>query len=104
MINSQAERRRKSATNDLSNTLTEAQDMLGRAATETGARASDIRSQVSDKLAAAKLKLQDLQDDAIERAKAAAQVTDDYVRDNPWQAIGVSAAVAFLIGVLVSRR
>ena len=104
MINSQAERRRKSATKDLSDTLTEAQDMLGRAAAETGARASDIRSQVSDKLAAAKLKLQDLQDDAIDRAKAAAHVTDDYVRDNPWQAIGVSAAVAFLIGVLVSRR
>jgi ElaB/YqjD/DUF883 family membrane-anchored ribosome-binding protein len=104
MINSQAERRRKSATKDLSDTLTEAQDMLGRAAAETGARASDIRSQVSDKLAAAKLKLQDLQDDAIDRAKAAAQVTDDYVRENPWQAIGVSAAVAFLAGVLVSRR
>ena len=104
MINSQAERRRTSATKDLSDTLTEAQDMLGRAAAETGARASDIRSQVSDKLAAAKLKLQDLQDDAVDRAKAAAQVTDDYVRDNPWQAIGVSAAVAFLIGVLVSRR
>jgi ElaB/YqjD/DUF883 family membrane-anchored ribosome-binding protein len=53
---------------------------------------------------AAKLKLQDLQDDAVDRAKAAVRVTDDYVRDNPWQAIGAAAAVGFLVGVLVSRR
>jgi ElaB/YqjD/DUF883 family membrane-anchored ribosome-binding protein len=104
MINTQTERRRRSAAKDLSDTLSEAQDMLGRAAAETGARASDIRSQVAAKLSAAKSKLQDLQDDAINRAKAAAQVTDEYVRDNPWQAIGVSAAVGFLVGVLVSRR
>jgi ElaB/YqjD/DUF883 family membrane-anchored ribosome-binding protein len=104
MINTQTERRRRSAAKDLSDTLSEAQEMLGRAAAETGSKASDIRSQVAAKLSAAKSKLQDLQDDAIDRAKAAAQVTDEYVRDNPWQAIGVSAAVGFLVGVLVSRR
>jgi ElaB/YqjD/DUF883 family membrane-anchored ribosome-binding protein len=104
MINTNTERRRRSAAKDLSDTLTEAQDMLGKAAAETGAKASDIRSQVAAKLATAKSKLQDLQDEAVDRAKAAAQVTDEYVRDNPWQAIGVSAAVGFLVGVLVSRR
>jgi len=26
------------------------------------------------------------------------------VRDNPWQALGVAAAVGFLMGLLVSRR
>jgi ElaB/YqjD/DUF883 family membrane-anchored ribosome-binding protein len=31
-------------------------------------------------------------------------VTDDYVRDNPWQAIGVAAAIGFLVGLVVSRR
>ena len=78
--------------------------MLKQAAAETGERASDLRSQVEAKLMAAKLKLQDLQDDAVDRAKAAARVTDDYVRDNPWQAIGAAAAVGFLVGVLISRR
>ena len=35
---------------------------------------------------------------AVDQAKAAARATDDYVHDNPWQAIGVAAAVGFLVG------
>ena len=98
------QRGRKSVVKDFGDTLSEAETLLKQAATETGERASDLRAQVEAKLRSAKLKLQDLQDDAIDRAKAAARVTDDYVRDNPWQAIGAAAAVGFLAGVLVSRR
>jgi ElaB/YqjD/DUF883 family membrane-anchored ribosome-binding protein len=45
-----------------------------------------------------------LQGDADAGAHAAARVTDDYVHDNPWQAIGVAAAVGFLAGLLIARR
>ena len=34
----------------------------------------------------------------------AADVTDKYVHDNPWQAIGVAAGVGFLLGLLIGRR
>jgi ElaB/YqjD/DUF883 family membrane-anchored ribosome-binding protein len=34
----------------------------------------------------------------------AARATDQMVRDNPWRAIGVGAAVGLLLGYLVSRR
>src|SRR5450755_1461516 len=97
-------RGRKSLVKDFGDVLAEAETLLKQAAAETGERASDLRSQVESKLLSAKLKLQDLQDDAVDRAKAAAQYTDDYVRDNPWQAIGAAAAVGFLVGVLISRR
>ena len=39
-----------------------------------------------------------------DQAKAAARVTDDYVHDNPWQAIGVAAAVGFVVGLMMNRR
>jgi ElaB/YqjD/DUF883 family membrane-anchored ribosome-binding protein len=104
MTASRLERGRKSLVKDFGDVLAEAESLLKQAAAETGERASDLRSQVESKLLSAKLKLQDLQDDAVDRAKAAAKVTDDYVRDNPWQAIGAAAAVGFLVGVLVSRR
>jgi ElaB/YqjD/DUF883 family membrane-anchored ribosome-binding protein len=104
MTAAKLERTRKSLVKDFGDVLAEAETLLKQAAAETGERASDLRSQVESKLMAAKLKLQDLQDDAIDRAKAAARVTDDYVRDNPWQAIGAAAAVGFLVGVLISRR
>lgn len=98
------ERSRKAIVQDFGDVLGEAESLLRQAAKETGDKASDLRSQVEAKLLAAKLKLQELQDDAIDQAKAAARATDDYVRDNPWQAIGAAAAVGFLIGMLVSRR
>jgi ElaB/YqjD/DUF883 family membrane-anchored ribosome-binding protein len=89
---------------DFSAVLAEAEDMLKRAATETGEKARDLRSQVEAKLLTAKLKMQELEGQAIDQAKAAARATDDYVHDNPWQAIGVAAAVGFLVGLVISRR
>jgi ElaB/YqjD/DUF883 family membrane-anchored ribosome-binding protein len=95
---------RESLVEDFSTMLTEAEDLLKRASTETGERARDLRAQVEAKLLAAKLRLQELEGEAVDRAKAAAQYTDDYVHDNPWQAIGVAAAVGFLVGLLMNRR
>jgi len=77
---------------------------LKKAASETGDKARDLRAQVDTKLKEAKVKLADLEDQAMDRAKAAARATDDYVHDNPWQVIGVAAAVGFLAGLLMNRR
>jgi ElaB/YqjD/DUF883 family membrane-anchored ribosome-binding protein len=95
---------REKLVDDFSEMLTEAEDLMKRAANETGDRAKDLRTQVEAKLLAAKLRLQELQGDAVDQAKAAARVTDDYVHDNPWQAIGVAAAVGFVVGLMMNRR
>ena len=95
---------RESLLDDFSAMLTEAEELLRRAGNETGERAKDLRAQVEAKLLAAKLKLQELEGEAMDRARAAARVTDDYVHDNPWVAVGTAAAVGFLLGLLVSRR
>jgi ElaB/YqjD/DUF883 family membrane-anchored ribosome-binding protein len=104
MVAAKSGRGRKSTVKDFSDALDDANTLLRDAAAETGERASDLRSQVAAKLLSAKLKLQDLQDDAVDRAKATARATDDFVRDNPWQAMGAAAALGFLVGVLISRR
>ena len=95
---------RESLLDDFSTMLTEAEDLLRRAGNETGERAKDLRAQVEAKLLAAKLRLQEMEGEAIDRAKAAARVTDDYVHDTPWRAIGAAVAAGFLIGLLVNRR
>ncbi len=89
---------------DFTDVLAEAESLLRQAAKESGEKANDLRGQVETKLRAAKIRLNDLQQDAAESAKAAARVTDDYVRDNPWQAIGIAAAVGFMAGLALSRR
>jgi ElaB/YqjD/DUF883 family membrane-anchored ribosome-binding protein len=95
---------RETLLDDFSAMLTEAEDLLRRAGNETGERAKDLRAQVEAKLLAAKLRLQELEGEAMDRARAAARVTDDYVHDNPWRAIGVAAVVGFLAGMLINRR
>ena len=39
----------------------------------------------------------------MEEAKAAAKATDRYVRDNPWQAVGIAAGVSFLVGWMLGH-
>ena len=85
-------------------TQAEAEDLLKKASNETGDRARDLRSQVESKLLPAKLRLQEFQGDALDRAKSAAGTTDDYVHDNPWPVIGAAAAIGFLAGLLMNRR
>lgn len=95
---------RESLLDDFSSMLSDAEDLLKRAGNESGERAKDLRAQVEAKLLAAKLRLQELQGEAVDRAKDAAQATDDYVHDNPWWAIGLAAAVGLAAGLLMNRR
>lgn len=43
-----------------------------------------------------------------QKASAAARSTDEYVHENPWQAVGVAAALAglagLIAGLLIARR
>jgi ElaB/YqjD/DUF883 family membrane-anchored ribosome-binding protein len=99
-----ADSSRAKIADEFATAMSEAQDMLQRAASETGDRARDLRSQVETKLLHAKLRLQELEGEAVDRARDAARATDDYVHDHPWQAIGVAAAAGFLVGLLMNRR
>lgn len=95
---------RQKLVDDFSAMLTEAEELLRRAGKETGDEARDLRSQVESKLLAAKLRLQELEGQAVDRAKAAARATDDYVHEHPWLSIGVAAAVGFVAGLMMNRR
>jgi ElaB/YqjD/DUF883 family membrane-anchored ribosome-binding protein len=98
------EQARGKIVDEFSAVLTEAEEMLKRASNETADRAKDLRSQVEAKLMNAKLRLQEFQGHAVDRAKETARATDDYVHDHPWQAIGVAAVLGFVVGLLMNRR
>ena len=89
---------------EFSSVLSEAETLLDKAAKETGDKARDLRSQVEARLLSAKLKLQELEGEAVDRAKAAARATDDYVHANPWRSVGIAAGAGLVIGMLISRR
>jgi len=89
---------------DFKAVVADTEELLKLTAGQAGDKVADVRVRLTDKLTAAKYKLQDLEAAVVEKTKAAARVTDDYVHENPWKAVGVAAGVGFLLGLLVNRR
>ena len=52
----------------------------------------------------ARFEAADVQVVVVEKGKQAARVTDDYVHEHPWAAIGIAAGVGVLVGLLVNRK
>ena len=63
------DRTRDKIVDEFSAIVGEAETLLNKAATETGDKARDIRSQVESKLLSAKLRLQELEGQAVDRAE-----------------------------------
>ena len=101
---SQLENARNQIVDEFTTVLNEAEDLLKKAGEETGEKARDFRARAEQKLLTAKLRIQELEGRAVDQAKAAARVTDDYVHDHPWTSVGVAAGVGFILGVLLTRR
>lgn len=74
----------------------------------TAGDASDLavkaRARAEESLRRARTRIIEMEQQLMQRAKAAAQATDGYVHENPWPSIGIAAGVAFIAGLLVGRR
>ena len=84
--------------------LDDAEKLLREAANATGDKATELRENALRSLKRTREALYDTQDALLERGRRAARVTDDYVHDNPWQAIGMAGLAGVLIGALICRR
>jgi ElaB/YqjD/DUF883 family membrane-anchored ribosome-binding protein len=89
---------------DLRAVLEDAEALLTATAGQAGDRIQKARERATESIQAARERLVDAQEEVTKRAREAARDTDRYVRDNPWKAVGIAAGIAFVIGVLVSRR
>ena len=65
--------------------------MLTQAANSTGERAAELRAKAMQQLKALRGKIDDAQSAAVQKGKAAATATDDYVHENPWRSIVAAA-------------
>jgi len=88
----------------LKSAIGEAEHYLSDAGEQVSDKASEVRARFEDTLRTAKTDLRKLEDSVIARSHEVAQSADIYVRDNPWKAVGVGAAVGVIVGILMSRR
>lgn len=89
---------------DVKSGLNNVEELLREAAASTGDRATELRATAMTSLRNARESLVDLQGSVVQRGKAAARATDDYVHDNPWRSLGMAVAAGFVIGLLINRR
>jgi ElaB/YqjD/DUF883 family membrane-anchored ribosome-binding protein len=89
---------------DLKIVVADAEELLRATASQAGEKVAAARERVQASLASARAKLVDAERVLVDRTREAAKVTDEYVRENPWRAVGIAAAAGFVLGVLIGRR
>ncbi|HUB66219.1 MAG TPA: DUF883 family protein [Candidatus Methylacidiphilales bacterium] len=75
------------------------QELLKATASVVGEKAAEARVKVEESLKVAQDKLASVQDGVTAKGREAVAATDDYVRNNPWNAVGIAAGVGFLLGL-----
>lgn len=84
--------------------VADAEALIKATANQGGEAVATLRNRAEESLAVAKAKMAEAQDALVDKTKAAAKVTDVYVHENPWRAVGVAAGVGLVIGLLIGRR
>jgi ElaB/YqjD/DUF883 family membrane-anchored ribosome-binding protein len=63
-----------------------------------------VRAKVKIALVAAKSAVADTASQIRSQAQQVGKRTDGFVRENPWQVIGIAAVVGLAVGIFASRR
>ncbi len=89
---------------DLKTVMSDAEALLKATSSQTGEKIQEVRARAEESLKQARQRLGEIEDEALRRAREVADATDEYVRENPWQSVGIAAGVGLLLGLLLSRR
>jgi ElaB/YqjD/DUF883 family membrane-anchored ribosome-binding protein len=98
------ERAKGRMANDFTAIIADSEELLQAAAAVSGEGFAAARLKFEDKLKRAKTALVEASQPALDKVEESAAVANDYVRSNPWTAVGVSVAAGLLIGLLATRR
>ena len=89
---------------DLTTVIRDAENLLRATAAQTGDKVQEVRARAEESVRQAKIRLEGVQQEALEHARVLAGEADQYVRGNPWQAVGVAASIGLVLGLLMRRR
>lgn len=89
---------------DMKVVVADAEEILRATAGVAGEKMAELRERVGARMQDAKLRIEDAEVALVDRTKAAARATDDFVHENPWRAVGLAAGIGLLLGIIVGRR
>ena len=84
--------------------LSDVEDLISSATSLSGEDLAHAKARLSTRITAAKASIVRASGAVSGQVRSGAMATDGYVRTQPWQAVGISAAAGILIGYLLGRR
>ena len=100
----QAESMAAGVSREFSNFIVDIEDLLKETATLTGDDLNRAKAAISARVSAAKESIDGLGCSVSDRVRKSSALTNEYVHEQPWKAIGAVAAVAFVLGLVLTRR
>jgi ElaB/YqjD/DUF883 family membrane-anchored ribosome-binding protein len=95
---------KSAASGEIKNLIADVEELMARISDLKDADVVRVRGKVQRAVDATKQSLADSAVNIRRRAQQAASSADDYVRDSPWQAVGIAALVGAVVGILATRR
>ncbi|MBL8264945.1 DUF883 family protein [Steroidobacter sp.] len=89
---------------DLKTVVQDAEALLKATSALTGEKIQEVRARAEQSLRQAKERLSEVEEEALRRAREIADAADEYVRENPWQSVGIAAGIGLVLGLLLARR
>jgi ElaB/YqjD/DUF883 family membrane-anchored ribosome-binding protein len=89
---------------EFQNVLSDLEDLMKATTSLTGDDLVRTKEKLGERIAAARESVGKVGGAIVHRARTTAVVTNDFVHEQPWKALGVGAIVGFLLGVVISRR
>ncbi|MGH7809472.1 MAG: DUF883 family protein [Candidatus Binatia bacterium] len=89
---------------DLRNLVADAEELLKATASQAGDKIGVARQKIEQSLIEGKKALADAEKTLVKKSQEAAELADDYVRDNPWSAVGIAAGVGLVLGLLIRGK
>jgi len=92
------------ASGEIRNLMADVEDLVTRVAGVTDPNIRLVRNKVLKTLDAARTSMSASAERVREHAIKAAGTTNDFVRENPWQSLGIAALLGAAVGYLARRR
>jgi len=92
------------ASGEIKNLIADVEDLMARIADLKDADVVRVRGKVQRAVDATKQSIAESADTIRRQAQNVAGTADDFVRESPWQAIGIAALVGAVVGILATRR
>ena len=89
---------------DLRAIIDDAEELLKNTADMGGEKVAALRQKVAARLEVARANLKNAEEVLREKSRQCADLTDQYVKENPWKAVGIAGVAGLVLGLLLGRR